>query len=135
MHNGPETLPGEQVGKFLSWLETWVLKPFPHTNYPVLAKTLECVTEFTSRCHVTLTPLVSLPLQGNTLLFICVQNTSANGSFFFRTRDRNNSNNALSPNERVRLQIHLYSYISDPTKNTPSHKNYCVVFKTWFKIT
>lgn len=62
MHNGPETLPGEQEGKFLSWLKTWVLKPFPFTDYPALAKTLECVTEFTSRCHVTLTPLVSLSL-------------------------------------------------------------------------
>lgn len=75
---------------------------------------------------------LSLSLQGTTLLFICAQNTSNNGSFFFRTRDLNNSNNTLSSNERVRLQIHLYSYIYDPTKNTPSHKDHCVVFKTWF---
>lgn len=58
MHNGPETLD-EQVGKFPSWLETWVLKSFPFTDDPALAKTLEFGT---SRCLVTLTPLVSLSL-------------------------------------------------------------------------
>ncbi|XP_070701551.1 putative ferric-chelate reductase 1 [Pempheris klunzingeri] len=37
--------------------------------------------------------------QGNTMLFICAQNSSDNGTFFFRTRDRNNTDNKLTPSE------------------------------------
>ncbi|XP_074545555.1 putative ferric-chelate reductase 1 [Halichoeres trimaculatus] len=38
--------------------------------------------------------------EGTTMLFVCAQNTSNNGSFFFRTRMRNNTNGDLSPTER-----------------------------------
>ncbi|XP_042352920.1 putative ferric-chelate reductase 1 [Plectropomus leopardus] len=37
--------------------------------------------------------------EGTTMLFICAQNSSDNESFFFRTMDRNNSNNELTPTE------------------------------------
>ncbi|KAG7220869.1 hypothetical protein INR49_031321, partial [Caranx melampygus] len=38
---------------------------------------------------------------GTTMLFVCGQNASANNSFFFRTVQRNNSNNELTPIERI----------------------------------
>ncbi|XP_068998314.1 putative ferric-chelate reductase 1 [Embiotoca jacksoni] len=41
--------------------------------------------------------------QGITQLFVCIQNSSDNGRFFFRTVDRNNTSNGLTPSEtRVR---------------------------------
>ncbi|XP_039671946.1 putative ferric-chelate reductase 1 isoform X2 [Perca fluviatilis] len=43
--------------------------------------------------------------QGTTMLFICAQNSSNNGSFFFQTVDQNNTNGALTPAERVTTEI------------------------------
>lgn len=43
--------------------------------------------------------------EGSTMLFICAQNSSNNGSFFFRTMERNNSNGELTPNERITQEI------------------------------
>ncbi|XP_020510709.1 putative ferric-chelate reductase 1 isoform X2 [Labrus bergylta] len=43
--------------------------------------------------------------QGSTMLFVCAQNSSNNGSFFFRTMQRNNTNGALTPLERTVREI------------------------------
>ncbi|XP_071347053.1 putative ferric-chelate reductase 1 [Trachinotus anak] len=41
--------------------------------------------------------------EGTSMVFICAQNISTNGTFFFRTMQRNNTNGVLSPTEtRVR---------------------------------
>nr|XP_046264499.1 putative ferric-chelate reductase 1 [Scatophagus argus] len=45
------------------------------------------------------------PTQGTTMLFICAQNSSNNGTFFFRTMQRNNTDNALTPIERRVTEI------------------------------
>ncbi|XP_040910576.1 putative ferric-chelate reductase 1 [Toxotes jaculatrix] len=37
--------------------------------------------------------------EGTTMLFVCAQNRSDNGTFFFRTMQRNNTDAALSPTE------------------------------------
>ncbi|KAI3374683.1 hypothetical protein L3Q82_021260 [Scortum barcoo] len=37
--------------------------------------------------------------EGSTILFICAQNSSNNGTFFFRTMSRNNTNGTLTPTE------------------------------------
>uniref|UniRef100_UPI0037E78D4A putative ferric-chelate reductase 1 n=1 Tax=Semicossyphus pulcher TaxID=241346 RepID=UPI0037E78D4A len=37
---------------------------------------------------------------GITMLFICAQNISSNGTFFFRTMQRNNTDESLTPTER-----------------------------------
>ncbi|XP_074508162.1 putative ferric-chelate reductase 1 [Sebastes fasciatus] len=42
---------------------------------------------------------------GTSMLFICSQNMSNNGSFFFRTRQRFNANNTLMPTERRTKEI------------------------------
>ncbi|XP_037642547.1 putative ferric-chelate reductase 1 isoform X2 [Sebastes umbrosus] len=42
---------------------------------------------------------------GTSMLFICSQNMSNNGSFFFRTRNRNNTNEMLTPSERITKEI------------------------------
>ncbi|XP_028449620.1 putative ferric-chelate reductase 1 [Perca flavescens] len=43
--------------------------------------------------------------QGTTMLFICAQNSSNNGSFFFQTVDQNNTNGVFTPAERVTREI------------------------------
>ncbi|XP_041660193.1 putative ferric-chelate reductase 1 [Cheilinus undulatus] len=43
--------------------------------------------------------------EGTTMLFICAQNSSNNGSFFFRTMQRNNTDGALTPTERITREI------------------------------
>ncbi|XP_060901309.1 putative ferric-chelate reductase 1 isoform X2 [Labrus mixtus] len=43
--------------------------------------------------------------QGTTMLFVCAQNSSNNGSFFFRTMQRNNTNGVLTPLERIVREI------------------------------
>ncbi|XP_032387963.1 putative ferric-chelate reductase 1 isoform X2 [Etheostoma spectabile] len=43
--------------------------------------------------------------QGTTMLFICAQNSSKNGSFFFQTMDQNNINGALTPADRIITEI------------------------------
>ncbi|XP_032387966.1 putative ferric-chelate reductase 1 isoform X5 [Etheostoma spectabile] len=43
--------------------------------------------------------------QGTTMLFICAQNSSKNGSFFFQTMDQNNINGALTPADRITTEI------------------------------
>ncbi|CAK6974796.1 putative ferric-chelate reductase 1 [Scomber scombrus] len=45
--------------------------------------------------------------EGSTMLFICAQNSSSNGTFFFRTMQRNNVNttDALTPSERTVTEI------------------------------
>ncbi|XP_022614006.1 putative ferric-chelate reductase 1 [Seriola dumerili] len=42
---------------------------------------------------------------GTTMLFICAQNSSNNGTFFFRTMQRNNTDNELSPTETIVREI------------------------------
>ncbi|XP_034743071.1 putative ferric-chelate reductase 1 [Etheostoma cragini] len=43
--------------------------------------------------------------QGTTMLFICAQNSSNNGSFFFQTMDQNNTNGVLTPADRITREI------------------------------
>ncbi|KAK1879068.1 putative ferric-chelate reductase 1 [Dissostichus eleginoides] len=43
--------------------------------------------------------------EGTSMLFICAQNSSDNGTFFFRTMERNNNDDMLTPIEMVRFQI------------------------------
>ncbi|XP_034743076.1 putative ferric-chelate reductase 1 [Etheostoma cragini] len=43
--------------------------------------------------------------QGTTMLFICAQNSSNNGSFFFQTMDQNNTNGVLTPTDRITTEI------------------------------
>ncbi|XP_070774999.1 putative ferric-chelate reductase 1 [Enoplosus armatus] len=43
--------------------------------------------------------------EGTTMLFICAQNSSNNGTFFFRTMQRNNTDAGLTPTERRVTEI------------------------------
>ncbi|XP_059201054.1 putative ferric-chelate reductase 1 [Centropristis striata] len=49
--------------------------------------------------------LTMMASEGTTMLFICAQNSSDNGTFFFRTMDRNNTNNMLTPSETRTKEI------------------------------
>lgn len=74
---------------------------------PASAKTLKDV----GMCHCLLFKEVissfhrCLFPQGSTMLFLCAQNSSDNGTFFFRTMKRNNTDDMLMPTETVRPQI------------------------------
>ncbi|KAK5860327.1 hypothetical protein PBY51_021815 [Eleginops maclovinus] len=43
--------------------------------------------------------------EGTSMLFICAHNSSDNGTFFFRTMERNNTDNVLTPTERTVEEI------------------------------
>ncbi|XP_078119527.1 putative ferric-chelate reductase 1 [Sander vitreus] len=42
---------------------------------------------------------------GTTMLFICTENSTNNGSFFFQAMDQNNTNGVLTPAERITTEI------------------------------
>ncbi|KAK1878486.1 Cyclin-B2-1 [Dissostichus eleginoides] len=47
--------------------------------------------------------------EGTSMLFICAQNSSDNGTFFFRTMQMNNTSNMLTPTERRVKEIRGWS--------------------------